>query len=414
MAETGTARPTAWRGPVAAVILLQTAAAFILHSLPTTGPALIALHGWSESVIGYLMALAMASSIVFMLASGGAVHRFGPIRCVQVCLLVSAAGLALLPFATWTAPVATAVLIGFGYGPATPAASDILQRFSPPRHRAFIFSLKQAGVPLGGVAAGLLLPWLVTDYGWAGVTALTGAVAVAATLFAQVSRARSDLPRPSSGAPSTGRRRVRLVEPILTLRSGPGLPVLAGVGGCLAVTQGVFNAFLIAYLTIDLGLAFSVAGAVFSAMQAGGFIGRLAFGWVADRLGSGIAVVRIAAAGSIGSALVLSVAEPEWGTTILIGLGATIGIVGAGWNGVQLSEIARRSPPGAVSETAAGATTFVFAGFVCGPAGFGLALAQLGSFPAVLAGLAVVPALALALSFSVPRHTPNQGPSVFP
>ena len=396
-------RPGFWGGPVAAVILLQTAAAFVLHSLPTTAPALIALHGWSDSTIGYLMALAMASSIVFMLASGDTIRRYGPIRTVQAGLLITAAGLVLLPLPLALAPLVTVLLIGIGYGPATPAASEVLQRFSPPRHRAFIFSVKQAGVPFGGVVAGLVLPWLVTRHGWVGVVLVTAAVPIAAVLTAQAFRGQADHNRIPGGATPMPGRRSGLLTPILTLRSGPGLPVLACVGGCLAVTQGVFNAFLIAYLAGDLGLAFSTAGVVFSAMQAGGFIGRLIFGWVADRLGSGVVVVRIAAAGSIASALVVAFADATWGASTLVALGAAIGIVGAGWNGVQLSEIARRSPPSAISETAAGATTFVFAGFVLGPAGFGLALSQVGSFSHVFAGLAVVPALALALSLAVPR-----------
>lgn len=403
MSEPGTDRPDAWGGPVAAVILLQTAAAFVLHSLPTTAPALIALHGWSDSTIGYLMALAMASSIVFMLASGDTIRRYGPIRSVQACLLVTTAGLILLPLPVLIAPIVTAILIGAGYGPATPAASEVLQRFSPPRNRAFIFSLKQAAVPFSGVVAGLVLPWLVTRHGWTGVLLVTAAVPLAAVLIAQAFRNQVDHGRVRDAAYASHGGRVRLLGPILTLRSGPGMPVLACVGGCLAVTQGVFNAFLIAYLAGDLGLTFSTAGIVFAAMQAGGFVGRLIFGWVADRLGSGVPVVRIAAGGSIGSALVLAFAEPGWGAATLIVLGAAMGIVGAGWNGVQLSEIARRSPPSAISETAAGATTFVFAGFVLGPAGFGLVLAQVGNFADVFAGLAVVPALALLLSLAVPR-----------
>jgi len=232
---------------------------------------------------------------------------------------------------------------------------------------------------------------------------VTAAVPLAAVLIAQLFRRQADDGRLPADATPLPVQRTGLLAPILTLRSGPGLPVLACAGGCLAVTQGVFNAFLIAYLAGDLGLAFSTAGIVFAAMQAGGFVGRLAFGWVADRLGSGVVVVRIAATGSIASALVLAIAQPGWGAATLIALGGAIGIVGAGWNGVQLSEIARRSPPSAIGETAAGATTFVFAGFVLGPAGFGLALAQVGSFAHVFAGLAAVPALALALSFAVRR-----------
>ena len=45
------------------------------------------------------------------------------------------------------------VLIGLSNGTANPAGSEVLQRFTPPAHRNFVFSIKQAGVPLGGVIA---------------------------------------------------------------------------------------------------------------------------------------------------------------------------------------------------------------------------------------------------------------------
>jgi hypothetical protein len=51
------------------------------------------------------------------------------------------------------------LLIGVSIGPPSSAGMDVVQRFAPPRHRNLLFSVKQAGVPLGGVIAGLLLPW---------------------------------------------------------------------------------------------------------------------------------------------------------------------------------------------------------------------------------------------------------------
>ena len=259
-------------------------------------------------------------------------------------------------------------------------------------------------MPLGGAAAGLILPWMVTSRGWSAVVAVAVVVPLAAILVAQIFRSQDRWRRLGQRPSSFCARESRLPGPFTSLRMGAGLPLLASVGGCLAVTQGILNAFLVSYLVSGLRLDLHAAGMVFAAMQVGGIAGRLGFGWLADRLASGVPVVRLAAAGSVAAVLSLSFAEPEWGFGTLVLLGTAIGVVGAGWNGVQLSEVARRSPAGAISETAAGATAFVFAGLVVGPAAFGLALAQIGSFPPVLAGLAVVPAVALALSFAVPPY----------
>src|SRR3546814_15451906 len=57
-------------------------------------------------------------------------------------------------------------LMGLSNGTANPAGSDVLQRYSPPGTRNLIFSIKQAGVPLGGVIAGLAIPAMVISVGW--------------------------------------------------------------------------------------------------------------------------------------------------------------------------------------------------------------------------------------------------------
>jgi hypothetical protein len=43
-----------------------------------------------------------------------------------------------------------ALLVGFGYGPITPAGSDLLKRITPARLQPVAFSVKQAAVADGG------------------------------------------------------------------------------------------------------------------------------------------------------------------------------------------------------------------------------------------------------------------------
>jgi MFS family permease len=390
-----------------AVIVLQTAAAFLLQFLPTTAPILMRNLGWSESAIGYLMALTMCSAIICLQGAGSVVRRLGPVRAVQAGLMVGSLGVLALALPTFVAPLVACLLIGLAYGPATPAGSDILHRFSPPRHRSLIFSVKQAGVPLGSAAAGLALPWLVVTSGWLAAIGCTILVMIAAVLFAQPFRHLADGDRSTRLATGNGTGRPRsFLLPLGALRQDTGLPRLASVGGCLAIVQGVLNAFLVTWMVNALSFDLHAAGLAFAVLQSGGIAGRLGFGWLADRLGSGVPVMRISALGSIATLLVLSAMRPEWPFALVLVCCGTAGVVAAGWNGVQLSEIARRTPAGLIGETAAGATSVVFFGLVAGPALFGLALAQAERFDAVFAAFALFPAVALALSLTVPR-TPN-------
>src|SRR5207248_3007646 len=108
--------------------------------------------------IGYLAAASTVGSILFYLAGMPLIRRVGSVRVIQIGTLVAALGAALLAIPVAAVLLLGSLLIGLGYAPSTPAGSDLLQRFAPKRHRTLIFSIKQAGVPLGGVLAGLIMP----------------------------------------------------------------------------------------------------------------------------------------------------------------------------------------------------------------------------------------------------------------
>jgi len=115
----------------------------------------------SAAAVGYYVAAAYLGSMLGSAAAGGWVARFGPIRVSQAGLLLSCAGLALAASALAPLVLLGGFFVGLGYGPATPASSAILVRTAPPAMFSLIFSIKQTGVPAGGVLAGALVPALV-------------------------------------------------------------------------------------------------------------------------------------------------------------------------------------------------------------------------------------------------------------
>src|SRR5690606_5886277 len=122
----------------------------------------------SAAYVGIYIAIAYAGAMAASLIAGGAVRRYGAIRASQAGLILSAAGVSLC---TITSPVACAVgalLVGMGYGPITPASSHLLARSTPAHRMSFVFSIKQTGVPLGGVLAGAIVPGLSNIMGWQG------------------------------------------------------------------------------------------------------------------------------------------------------------------------------------------------------------------------------------------------------
>jgi MFS family permease len=120
--------------------------------------------GWVGLYMSAVFIVAMFSGVL----GGGAVARLGAIRVAQICLVVAGAALALMTFGALYWVVIAALMIGFSYGPPTPASSHILARVTPPRLMPIVFSFKQTGVPAGGALAGVLVPPMVLAWGWRG------------------------------------------------------------------------------------------------------------------------------------------------------------------------------------------------------------------------------------------------------
>ena len=131
--------------------------------------------GLEPHLVGYYASLIYLVAAFASLATPQWVRRYGAIRVHQIMLLVAAAGLAVLSIETLAGFIVSALLIGLAYGPANPASSSLLARYTSSGTRVRVFALKQTAVPLGGAVAGFIVPSLMARIGWLGA-----ALAVAA------------------------------------------------------------------------------------------------------------------------------------------------------------------------------------------------------------------------------------------
>src|SRR5437763_2724865 len=164
-------------------------------------------------------------------------------------MAVASLGTALLVSSSPLVLMIGSVLIGIGYAPSTPAGSDLLQRFAPKRHRTLIFSIKQAGVPLGGVLAGLIMPPLAL-IDWR--LAIAASVVLAFMLTVAIQPLREGIDQDRARSQDISLRTIlspaNLSMPILALRMSPRLPPLVYGSACLAAAQGASFAFLVTFL----------------------------------------------------------------------------------------------------------------------------------------------------------------------
>jgi predicted MFS family arabinose efflux permease len=283
-----------------------------------------------------------------------------------------------------------------------------LQRFTPQRRRNLVFSIKQAGVPLGGVLAGAVLPPLIALVGWRATAGFAATLVLACVWAVAPLQAYADSlddgrqTRPQAASGLIG----RLSQPFRSLSSAPGLWRISLAGALLAIGQSCWFAFTVTYLVVELGLSLTAAGLIFAVMQGAGVIGRIGLGWVSDRVGSGMPVLMVAAVMSAATTALLGLTTPDWPIWSLVLLAALAGVSVSGWNGVQIAEVARRSPQSLVSETAAGSTILIFVANIVGPLLFTVFVTATGRFDIAFFGVAAACLLSLAGLLGVGRHVP--------
>jgi nitrate/nitrite transporter NarK len=280
------------------------------------------------------------------------------------------------------------------------AGSDVLRRYSPAGQQNLVFSLKQAGVPIGGVLAGLLLPWLDARLAVGWTLAVCAALVLGTSAAIQPLRRQLDTTRDpqQSIRLSLLLSPANLQRPLRALGHHPNLLRVAIAGACFGVGQGVWFTFLVSHLVVHRGLSLAAAGALFAVMLVVSTMARPLLGWVADRLGAG----RVLRASCVGSALAtvalafVSTAWPDWAVLLLV---LAAGLTVSSWNGVQGAQAVQFARPGAVGEAATGAGLMIMIANVLGPALFGL-MAALGGFTL---GFLVAAAITLAAMWTLWR-----------
>ena len=383
-------------------LLVQAASSAALLTPAVAAPRLLPPLGLGSVAIGLYIAVVYLAAMASSLFGAALVRRWGPIRSSQAALGVSALGLLLVAVPHTGVALAGALLIGLGYGPITPASSEMLARTTPPQRISLVFSIKQTGVPVGGALAGLLVPAALVAGGVPAALGLMALLCGAGVLLAIPLRQALDRQRdPAAPWPSAA----RMAEP---LRFVAGHPVLRPLAMCTLVfsmVQVSLTSFLVSFLNLDLGWSLVAAGVALSLSQATGAGGRILWGLLADCGPDGPrrTLLGLAVAMALTGAT-LALVGRDTPTAVVLGLVALFGASAVGWNGVYLGTVARLVPHDRTAMATGGTLFFTFFGVVIGPPLFGLAGSAFGSHGPAFALLALP--LAFAAGTLARAHWP--------
>jgi len=375
--------------PLAVTLTIQSMVSMALLALPVMAPVVARALGVSTAYTGLYVAVVYAGAMTASLAAGAAVARFGAIRVSQAGLMLCAAGLGLCTIPSLPAIALGALLIGLGYGPITPASSHLLALTTPADRLSLVFSVKQTGVPLGGVLAGAGIPALLLLVDWQGALLVASAANALCALAAQPLRRELDADRNPGASLALG----GLAHPVRLVLSHPALMMLAGCSFVFSCAQLSLTTFLVVYLHETLAYSLVAAGLALSLSQMGGVAGRILWGLVADRWFGARRMLALLAGVMAASAVSTALLQPIMPVVLVLAVLVVFGMSAVGWNGVYLAEVARQAPPGMASIATGGTLAFTFFGVVLGPPVFGAISGFFGSYRAGYIALAIPLAL---------------------
>lgn len=376
-----------------AAILVCTLAIQAVGTAATLAFAVLAplIPGARTAEVGLFLALVYGGAMVGSALSSALIGRLGAVRVSQAALLLQGAGLALLTADAGLAQTGAALLCGLGYGTITPASSHILARTTAPQRMYTVFSLKQTGVPLGGMLGGAMLPVLAAWSSWRTALLLLAGLALAVALASGWLRAQLDEP----AAPRTaGMGQWR--QPVVEVWRNAQLRAMAAVSLLFSACQLSVSGYLMVFLLRELQMGAARAALIYAVSQAAGVLGRIVWGRIADRTRAPRGVMMLIGVLMALAALGLALLPAHPDPVVLAVLAAVLGATAIGWNGVFLGELARLAPAGKVASVTGGAMFFTYIGVVLGPPAFGY-LAERASLGAAYGALAALPLTALLL-----------------
>ena len=386
---------------VTATLGAQVVASTASAVLPTIAPKVAASLQVSPVLVGYYVTLIYASAMAASLFSGNLVRRWGAGRAAQAALGVIAVGCLVSAIPSLPAMALGALVLGSSYGLITPASSHLLARFGSASSINFIFSIKQTGVPVGGMMAGAIAPAIALALGWQTAFGVVAAAAVVAMVLLEPLHRSWDTDRnPEIGL---------LQNPFSALVLAQTVPVLRWlmvITTTYVVVQVCLTTFVVTALVTEGGFSLLEAGAVFSVMQLGGAVGRLAWGWIADRFGNGIAVLGIVGGLMAGASLGAAAVTPEWSRLAIYGLFIVYGATAIGWNGVFHAVLARHSPAGQVSTISGAAMFYSSAGILLGVPAFTALHHVLGNYGQLFGLMALVACAGIAGCWLAHKNLP--------
>jgi MFS family permease len=360
-----------------------------------------ALH-CGQAQLGFILSIQLAGSVAMTSVAGLLTDRFGDKTVVLWSGMVM--GIALITASlvvnyTWL--IAWLLVYGIGYAAVTPAGSHAIIFFFKKSERGLAMGVRQCGVPLAGVLGSLLFPAIALHFQYRGALIAAGALTlIACSIASALYREPVELQGECVSL------RTMLLEMVEMAREAR-LILLTLTSMALVCGQFALLAFLTLTFVRRAGYPLPTAVSLFTISQLAAIAGRLAWGWVSDRVFGGSRTLPLAVVCVLVALLAFGIADVGQGTPLwaAASLAAGLGFTAEGWFGVSIIGFAEIGGAEHSGSALGAGLTWILAAAMVTPALFGAiaqshgldvawrwlaALQVAGTLPALLASSSVV------------------------
>lgn len=371
--------------PLIATLATQSLATMAAYSFPVVAPVIAEDLQVPGTLVGFFISTVYGVGIISALLSPRFIRRFGAVRVTQLVLMATLAMLLACSVGSVASVVLGAALLGLAYGATAPSSAHLLVPRTPPPVMNLVLSIRQIGVPLGGVLAGLIMVPMTLSLGWQAALLWQAVPVLVVVLLLECSRSAWDADRdPSCQILSKG-----LFAPVQILFERPELRRLGFMSFVYSGVQLCFIAFLTVHLTSKAGFNLVQAGWALAVYQLAAVVSRPIWGWLADKYVSAKFLLVWQGFVMGGTAMLAGQFADSWNSVIVLSLCAVAGATASGFTGLAYAEWARLGGAQRTEATGLG-SGLMFTGVLVLPSLFSVAVTYFDDFGVAYACLGVL------------------------
>lgn len=323
----------------------------VLYAFSTLGPLLSEDLRFDIPMLGYLVMSSFGVAAILSLWSGVAVDFFGTRNMLLALFAAVAVAFTIIASAqSFYGLIVAAAICGVAQALANPVTNLLISQQVTQSKKAKVVGIKQSGVQLAALFAGLLLPGIALLYGW---REAFGTIVVVAILFCFVTFS------------VTPKEHTRIDRGLWYALPNTLLRWLMCIQFCMGISLSAFVTFLPAF-AIQQGMTLSKADTLIAVFGVMGMLSRIVLTPVGARLKDESHLLFTLAAIAVCAIAFTMLANSNSHQWLWLGA-ACMGLSAVGTNAIAMSMVIRDPAFGPVTTASGLVSVAFFGGFAMGP-----------------------------------------------